>query len=372
MKNIFLLSFFGLFTLGQLQRIEINSQIAFYLHDILIVFYLAFNAKTIKKIVEKVKKIKKIDKKILLILIINVFLAYLWSFINGSFKVTALLYLARFSAYFCFISALKQNYGTRKIKHYFTLAAAVILGLGFLQYFLLPDLRWLYYLGWDDHFYRLTSTLFDPAFTGLIFVFHLVHCLEAKQRKLHYLCLDFLFLLGLALTYSRASYLSFLSVLVVSSILDFKAHWKKTLISLVIFSVMIFALPKQIGGEGVNLTRTSTITARIENIKDFSQQLNGPELIFGQGVLIPYYESHQEGLTDHARFPDSWPILIFNGFGVIGGLCIVYFLTKEIFKLWKKKQLKKLALLLALLVHGLFNQNLTESFVMLSFWGFYL
>src|SRR3989304_8999963 len=71
------------------------------------------------------------------------------------------LYLLRFLAY----SLLLNIKIDRKYLLFFSSAIAVF---GLAQYILIPDTRFLAVLNWDDHYYRLLSTLLDPNFTGII------------------------------------------------------------------------------------------------------------------------------------------------------------------------------------------------------------
>ena len=62
-------------------------------------------------------------------------------------------------------------------------------------------------LGWDDHYYRLISVLFDPNFTGLILVLGLILIYFNRPRSWWLYAIH---LLALLLTYSRSSYLALL------------------------------------------------------------------------------------------------------------------------------------------------------------------
>ncbi|MBI4991232.1 hypothetical protein HZB96_04020 [Candidatus Gottesmanbacteria bacterium] len=45
-----------------------------------------------------------------------------------------------------------------------TFAGVILAVIGWLGYFLYPDLRNLYYLGWDPHYKRIFSSFFDPNY----------------------------------------------------------------------------------------------------------------------------------------------------------------------------------------------------------------
>ncbi|MFZ2202248.1 MAG: hypothetical protein WAV56_02515, partial [Microgenomates group bacterium] len=85
----------------------------------------------------------------------------------GSVSLAGLAYFLRFVSYASFYFAFRIK-GVKKYTRYLVLAAAILLIIGSLQYFLLPDVRFLAYLGFDDHYYRLIGSFLDPNFTGLV------------------------------------------------------------------------------------------------------------------------------------------------------------------------------------------------------------
>lgn len=372
MKNIFLISFLLLFAGGELGKIYISQYLAIYLHDFLVFFYLIFNLKSLKKIILNLKKIKKINKKIFLLLLINIIFAVTYSIWQNQFQFNSFLYLGRAIAYFLFVMLLKKNYGQKKVVQIFRKASLIMLGLGLCQYLFLPDLTMLYYLGFDDHFYRLTGSLLDPNFTALIFVFNWLYYVNQPKLNKKNICLSILFLLGLALTYSRAGYLA----LILSGIyLLLKSQMTKRrliALSLIAFLSCLPFLPKGSGGEGVKLQRTSSITARLINARKYIQDNERLAIIFGHGPYQPHYQFNQEGLVSHARFSDNFLIFLYNSFGLVGTTLILILLSQEIKNKSRKKQYWQLSLLIALLTHSLFNNNLSQAFISLLFWGFYL
>jgi len=372
MKNIFLISFLLLFAGGELAKIHINQYLAIYLHDFLVFFYLIFNLKALKEIIFNLKKINKFNEKIFLLLSINIIFAIAYSIWQNQFQFTSFLYLGRALAYFLFVLLLKKNYGQKGVVQIFLNASLLILGLGFGQYLFLPDLTNLYYLGFDDHFYRLTSTLLDPNFTALIFVFNWLYYAKKANLNKKNLWFSILFLLGLALTYSRAGYLALFLSGIYLWLKSQTAERRLIALSLTAFLILLPLLPKGSGGEGVNLQRTSSITARIISAQQYIKQNEGLAIIFGRGPYQPHYQLNREGLVSHARFSDNFLIFFYNSFGLVGTVLILILLTQEIKNKSKKKQYWQLSLLIALLTHSLFNNNLSQAFISLLFWGFYL
>ena len=372
MKNIFLISFLLLFAGGELGRINPSPYITIYLHDFLVIVYLFLNINHFKIIIKKFKKNKKFNKKIYFLLFTNIFLAIIYAIWQKSFEINSFFYIARAIAYLLFIVLLKLNFGKNKITQIFLGASFLILILGFIQYIFLPDLTSLYYLGFDDHFYRLTSTLFDPNFTGLLLVFNTLYYLHQTALKKKNIFLILLFLLALALTYSRASYLSFILAGLFLFIKSQKNQ--KLLIGLSMFFLLLTIpfLPRKSGGEGVKLERTSSIKARVNSAQQYLNSNQNLSIIFGQGPFQPQYQNNKDGLISHARFADNFLIFLYNSFGIFGALLIIILITQEVGQRWKKRHYWQISLLIAFFTHSLFNNNLSQAFISLIFWGFYL
>ena len=214
-------------------------------------------------------------------------------------------------------------------------ASGVLTGVfGLIQYFLYPNLRNLYYLGWDPHQYRAFGTFLDPGFLGIILVLTLILLLCFKTLKkwirLSGILVVFLTLL---LTYSRSSYLALAIAMIVLAWL--KRNLKILLIPVLIlfFAVGISILPCQ-PSEGVKLERTSTISARLENYQQ-SLKIIKDNLFFGVGfnslrfVKRDYGFLNQDWQKSHSGAGiDSSLLFVLTTTGVIGlgiYLCI-YFL----------------------------------------------
>lgn len=366
--KFFLISLIFLLSLGQLQRIQISNNVAFYLHDCFIVAFLLkelFTAITQrKKIIEKLKKIKIFQKKILFVFLAVTFLSWILAILEGRFDFRAILYLTRLIAYVCFVFLLQKQLNDKN--WLWKLVSFNILLLGFLQYFFLPDLRFLVYEGYDDHFYRLVSTILDPAFTGLIFVFNLNYYLWQKKKNW---TLIILFAIGLLLTYSRSSYLAFLVSSLILLLVRKDLSKKAILLILLGFFASLPFLPKQSGGDGVNLLRTTSAQARISNDQVILQNMNGADWIIGQGLFIPSQNRQvTANIPSHSHFADNLLVFLLSNLGIIGSSLFIVLIWR-VLKLGKRENW---ILLSSLFSHAMFNNNFTQSFVMLIFLGFAL
>jgi len=366
--KFFLVSLVFLLSLGQLQRIQVTNNIAFYLHDLLIIGFLlkklfAGNLQ-IKKIIENTKKIIKKQKKITLLILILIFSSWILAFLEHRFDLRAILYLGRLITYCVFVVTLQKQLKNKS--WLWRMLSFNFLLLGFLQYFLLPDLRFLIYEGYDDHLYRLTSTILDPAFTGLIFTLNLNYYLW--QKKKNYL-LIILFALGLLLTYSRASYLAFFLSSLLIIFLNKEINKKIVLFILLCFCMTMPFLPKKSGGDGVNLLRTISIQKRISNDQEILQNMTGSQWLIGQGLFIPTKNRiSTENIPSHSHFADNFLVFLISNLGIIGGTILLI----SFFKLAIKSQSNEQKILTtSLITHSMFNYGLTQSFVVLIFLGLY-
>lgn len=179
------------------------------------------------------------------------------------------LYLLRFISYYFFFELVWQICKTtedrvQKVLLSSLLATAVF---GWIQYMWLPDLRFLYYFNWDDHLYRLTGTILDPGFMGILMVFGALICTGhyLKTKRFLFLVLCLLFSATTLFTYSRASYLSLLTG--VFALLYFHKKTQFIIFFLVIIFGSLFLLPKK-EGEGVNLLRTNSIFQKATNYQE--------------------------------------------------------------------------------------------------------
>ena len=240
---------------------------------------------------------------------------------------------------------------------------------GWIQYLWIPDLTSLKYLGWDDHAYRLTGTFLDPTFTGIILVFGLILSkLEyIRENNKIYLFLVLYFLVTIAFTYSRAVYLSFIVSLFTISLL--KNKMKHFFLTLSLFSLTVFLLPKNLPSVGVDLERTFSIYARFDNyIQTAAIIIDNPLIGVGYNNICPArviyfndvgYESHS------CSGSDSGILLILATTGTVGLMVFVYFLWIVINQA-KDRDYKYAfyACLTALFIHSLFVNSIFNPWIM--------
>ncbi|HEX9007923.1 MAG TPA: hypothetical protein VF837_01550, partial [Patescibacteria group bacterium] len=92
-------------------------------------------------------------------LVVNIRESSLFNILKAS------LYLLRVVTYPSFYYAVKLV-KWENIKSSVTASLILFLSLSLFQYVIFPDTRALKYAGFDDHYFRLIGTFFDPNYTG--------------------------------------------------------------------------------------------------------------------------------------------------------------------------------------------------------------
>ena len=268
----------------------------------------------------------------------------------------ATAYLLRWLVYPGIYLALKIYSKPNLTIRYLLLSLLVFTLLGFLQYFLFPDVRSLFYLGFDDHFYRLVGTLFDPNFTGLVLVVYTLLLLyQPNPQKL----LVVLPVIALALTYSRASYLSLFAAFVYLSLRRFKPIY---LIIFAIIAVSLLLSPKPYG-EGVNLLRTFSISSRFEDSRQ-GLLLFTKKPILGHGFnTLKSIKSGDSIIPSRAQggFSNSYVFVLVTT-GLVGFAAYLY-LLHSLYTILKPSPALT-ASFISLLVHSVFNHSLFYIFIL--------
>lgn len=380
-----LFSFFICLALGQLQRWQVTPTIAVYAHDLVIVITLlvigweqrrglskTFHEFSPGKIWEK----NKLPIALGAVAVTSLLVATLTT---GLSSLVAWLYLARFFTYGLFSYAI-ATYGPLPkldIRWGYTATGVMVAGLGLLQYLLMPDTRFLAILGWDDHYYRLISTWFDPGFTGLglVLTFVLLEDFRRWFSRMWITCLQAGVVMAILLTYSRSSWLS-LIVTTLGLVFVWGRRTNKKLSELLpvglavgLLLTSMLWLPKPTG-EGVDLGRTSTLVARQTSFTTSVGQLTPVQWVIGRGVFVPFptLTAPPQGQPDHGRQADNILIWSLSGLGLIGTGLLLFQLVKWGKVWWHQSPLVVVAVA-ATLTHGLFNNSLWQPFIFLFLTG---
>ena len=405
---VFFVVLVGLLSFGQLERVTLTNQISFYYHDLLIVSWLLFTFWREKKLIGATFKswFKAFRAArfwwLSLVLVAILIIGWLLAFSAGSLTLAAPAYLLRFLTYIVFfviiyvIKPLPTSYWSRL----FFLLNFLWLFWGLLQYYLLPDTRFLFLLGWDEHYYRLIGTWFDPAFLGLALVWFSFWLLFKLTRQKPFFArakLPLWFLTGLTfwailLTYSRSVYLAFGLGLVA---LIFFCGWqskgeprqkdqnKGKLVTLILSSVAIllvslvivfFLLPQpEFGGDSTNLFRYNSTQIRIKEAQKYLTNFTPLTLVFGRGLFVaqPYdpvwLDPQASGVKLTANFADNFLLTFLSFFGLAGGAVIFYALGKIIAFLSHQKLTIFYPFLISWVIVAFFANAFFQPFLLLSF-----
>jgi len=363
MINIILFLTFILFSFGQLARLSFfEGRINFYLYEILlllILFYLLVK--------ERIAALKQsfAQLKFFYLFFIILFFSNLINFFNFSLwqNLITFLYLIRLVIYF--LSAVYLSYWIKKnhplkitIFSGIVFLAITTLIFSFTQYFFYPNLRNLYYLGWDEHLYRMFGVFFDTSIAAAIFGLFFLFFYQRKtivNDKIR-LALLFLYCLALILTFSRSAYLAFLITLTF-----YLLGKKKIKIIFYLFLFFIFVLiitPKPFG-EGVNLARKFSIEARLNDYKS-AFEIVKKYPIMGIGYnRIGFFKTNNFSQFDHAAFSFSSSFLIVL---VTGGFLGLIFFVLGLIYLWQMKKRSRLLISYIYLL-SFFDNVLLHPFV---------
>ena len=373
---VLLIVFAGAFILGQLGRIAYAPIGVFYPHDFLILLWLLFHYRSVIKIIRNV--IRWLPQHPLVVTtVIWVALGLIWGNLHR-LELRALLLLSRVLIYTLFAASVCDYFRDHRLylRGALILIGNIMLWLALLQYLFIPDTRFLSILGWDDHYYRLIGTLFDPNFMGMLIVLTMiytasVHWLVPKKAQV---LIQSYYAALLALTYSRASYLtaSMAGFLLMCTPYPLKGWHSWQRLSLVVvaaltFSVVLVVAPKP-GGEGVKLLRTSSIVARQNTASQTFQNLSTTDLILGKGLFTdPLQVSDSVGeivIPQHAQVPDNILLLLLSGTGVVGTILVLASVIYWVGQLAQKETALAIAVA-ATLLHAQFNNTFFEPFIFL-------
>ena len=323
------------FLFGQLGRISFFDQkVNIYIYETLI-----FLSLLLLFVKYRLIPIKKYFKQIKIVFIFFIFLLSSYLFEIFEFSVfdnfLALLYFLRlimyalFFIYMYFYLIKNKKFKIVLIKSIYILLFSVLF-LCIVQYFFYPDLRNLYYLGWDPHLYRLFGLFFDTyissAFFGIVLLFLLISKNKViKNKYLRYFLIATYFIFIL-LTYSRTLYISILFIALLYFLKEKK--YLNLFAFAACFMIAVIIIPKPFG-EGVNLKRTFSIESRYRDYNN-ALVLWKKKPLFGYGynrIRAVKAKNNMLKNTDIAShsassFHSSYLIILVSG-GLIG---LVFFL----------------------------------------------
>ncbi len=273
---------------------------------------------------------------------------YFQILVSSLYAVRFLLYAG---LYFVVKDLMQEKTTILKLLNLIVLIVAVV---GLIQYIFLPDVSFLSAYDWDDHYYRLISTFLDPGFTGAILVLGLILTVVGRSRVR-----SLLIYIALALTYSRASYIMYLTSFATLAV--YKKSAKIIIIAAIVLAVTIPLLPKS-NGEGTKLQRENSITARLNNWHQ-SLEVWEKNPILGIGFNTYRYNAKIPDQS-HSGGADNSLLLVLATTGIIGFAAYVFLLKN----MWDMGNLLFKVSLAGVIIHSFFNNTLFYPFVMEWLW----
>jgi hypothetical protein len=401
----------GLVSLGQLQRIT-TPLFSFYVHDLVALAWLVDLCISHSNLIwRKTKALFQSNSFISLFLLgagTWIVLGWIWQWYSYGFSFWPLAYSLRMFVYGAVAYTLIQINNARKILSNHDIGYGlevfypILMLFGWLQYFFIPDTRWLATLGWDDHLGRMIGTQFDPNFLGLLLVFASIWTVYQFQYTRHarYFITSLLVVAAIVVTWSRATYVTFLiahaTIIAVyfrelatavskkqKNLLGKKANTMLSILSFFLILIMVVGVafvPKP-DGEGGNLARTSTIQSRIQNSQTTIEDLDIPEIIIGKGLFVITNDAYNDKFErpNHSKLPTTLPAFLLSSIGYGG---VILFATIAAYKgitiKNKRNILSKLIqtypmfllALLATLTHSFANASFTQPFVLVLLLSF--
>lgn len=380
--SIFILSL----PLGEIARFDFGNGIALRLNEILlaivVVLWLLTQFKKRKKNFFLGKPILIFTAIALFSLLINIRnLSILSFFVSFSYLVRWGLYASLY-----FVASSLDIKHKKKSLILMLISGVIFVFIGFVQYFLYPSLRNLYYLGWDEHLYRMFSSFLDPNFAGVLFVLILLiiiglilHFKKLKDPK--YLLFIFLGVITLGavyLTYSRSALLALFSGVLSLLILEKKTRW---ILLLVFISILVFAVfSRNFNIENLNLLRTASVKARLDSYSKAILIIK-ENPVFGVGFNSYRFAQERYGFNLNYQYPshaesgtDNSFLFVLATTGIFGLIAYLYLWIKALKGLYLKNKEKNnfqnliskitFASLIAVFIGSFFINALFYPFIM--------
>lgn len=385
LKKIFIVSLLIFYPLGEIARFTFSDAAitAADLGVFLLVILWLFN------FILKKRKIDHYYTSILVPILIFVFSALIsllvnFTSLNFSELLVSSLYLIRWIFYALLIFVVKEfdEQFKRKIIYLMLLGGGLIILGGYVQYFLYPDLRNLYYAGWDEHLYRMFSSFFDPNFAGSFFTLYFILALglffKSKQKIM--IAVLALSVIAILLTFSRSAFIMFF---VGSFIFLLLQKQKKLIAGLVLLFVLSFILVSKTGlqSEGTNLLRTASAGARVDSLKN-AITIFKDHPVFGVGFNSYRYAQRSYGFINEEKRPihsgagtDNSFLFVLATTGIFGFIAFLFLIYKILAFSYVSASKNPIALvlfvsLISLLFNSLFINTLFYPFIMM--WIFLL
>lgn len=386
---VLLISLFFLFfafSLGQITRIEIIPSVAITALDVVVACFFAYLAITV--FTRRNIKISPTWKSFCLFIAFTTGSLLINSFsLPSNQLLAASLYLFRYIVYagmfflfFTFSPVQKQV-----AKYFMTGGGLLIVVIGYVQFFLYPSLRNLYYAGWDEHLYRMFGSFLDPNFLGIflvVFSLFLVYQVVISTNRIGKYVYGFMLIAamgGVFLTYSRSALIS----LLISGTMFFLLLGKKRIVgifwAIILIAGLVTFLISGKRSEGTNFLRVVSTEARLESVTE-ALTIWQKNPILGVGFNTYRYAQYKNGFLNKKEWEESHAaagtdnsfLFVAATTGIVGLVAFLYFLYTHISVLLHQKRMLDRALgigsFVAVCVGSLFVNALFYPSIMLWLW----
>ena len=310
-----------LFLLGQFGRLGLwNQNIVLYAYEPLL--FLGTVSLLLNR--QYRTQIKGVTKLLTFVLVLSLVVSLYW--FSLSQNLIAALYMLRLTLYLLAIDIVPV-YISRKFSAiratYIHIISIALIAPAVLQYVLFPDLRGLFYQGWDPHEFRIFGQYFEPAIAAAIYMLmgvSLVALWKLKQYKKIIIGYIIGLLVLATLTFSRAFYLA--SFVTLIGIGLGKKNLRGVIIAALLLILFVASLAPKPFGEGVDLLRRSTISSRLTDYQEgIRVSLMNPALGIGYNHIRAVKRGSDEIEVNNshagASFHSSFLIILATG-GIIG------------------------------------------------------
>lgn len=260
--------------LGVVFRISPITNVSIYPYDILAGFIFMFVLFQIF-----VRKAKIREKKLLVMISLFLLAGFISLLLNAKYLTLQNLlissaYLLRYAAYASIIFSFQ--FLDQKFKESLNIkliaAGTIFTIVGYIQYLFYPNLRNLYYLGWDEHLYRFFSTFLDPNFAGTFLVLfsllvseNIIRKFKNRRSLIPFLILWASALIAILLTYSRSAFIMLITSIVV--LLTIHKMYRVLLLLVILFLSLFFIFSNR-NIEGLNPLRIASVEARVDSARE--------------------------------------------------------------------------------------------------------
>ncbi len=301
--------------------------------------------------------------------------------------LVAFLYLVRWVVYSSiYFSAVNFSKEVKKyIKQLMYVSGLLIALIGYGQYFFYSNLKNLYYLGWDDHLYRLFSSFLDPNFAGIILVlvfilsFAMFYESLSKQGNGKFLfgISSLIIFISIFLTYSRSAIIA----LIVSAFVFLSLMKMKKLILVFVFIIfaMLVLSPDAFIRENTNFFRTASSGARLESI-NYSIEIFKSSPVYGIGFNAYRYSLYQHGfisgklweVSHGGSAPDNSFLFVLATTGVVGFAGFLYLLYSMFKRVCEQISSNKKEIMSVVFIASLSGVLASSFFINSFFYSFIL